>query len=93
MKKMWVIITILFICLIIIPIFLNKIGLQEGLVILDEVKPKNSNANIINTNLGNIYTDLSQNMFSDDDANQYFNDPATGENMLYKILEQVKKNN
>ena len=93
MKKMWVIITILFICLIIIPIFLNQLGLQEGLVTLDEIKNKNLNANVINTNLSSVYTDLSQNMFSDDDAAKYFNDPVTGENILYKILEQVKKNN
>jgi hypothetical protein len=91
MKKMWVIITILFICLIIIPIFLNQLGLQEGLVTLDEIKNKNLNANVINTNLSSVYTDLSQNMFSDDDAAKYFNDPVTGENILYKILEQVKK--
>jgi hypothetical protein len=93
MKKMWVIISILFITLIIIPIFLNQAGLQEGLVVLDEVKNKNSNANVINKNLSKVYTDLSQNMFSDEDADQYFNDPATGTNMLYEILEQVKKNN
>ena len=93
MKKMWIIISILFITLIIIPIFLNQAGLQEGLVVLDEVKNKNSNANVINKNLSKVYTDLSQNMFSDEDTDQYFNDPATGTNMLYEILEQVKKNN
>ena len=92
MKKNWInIIIILFVCVIIVPIFLNMLGvnMKEGLEEMNPVRSgPNTNGYIINANIGKAYKDLNGNMFSDDDATKYFKD-GSGNNMIYEILQKV----